>query len=250
MKHWVRLASYLYPASWRRRYAMEFDALLDEVDAEWKDVFDILKGALTMQFTSWNFKSILLSFGLIGGVIAAAAAFSIPSEYQSTSVMRLTSAGSSLDLNPYLNDTEQEVLSRTSLERLITGLDLYKTRRMDTPMENIVQYMRMHDIAIKMLRLPAGEKSPVDFAITFNYPDPKLAQAVNRELVSRFTAALPRAGALTSLEVPDPPSLPGQPIHPRRYVFVFTGLCAGLLIGLAVAHASRWRITIVRKPAQ
>ncbi len=52
MKHWVRLASRFYPASWRRRYAVEFDALLDEVDIGWKDVFDILKEALTMQCNS------------------------------------------------------------------------------------------------------------------------------------------------------------------------------------------------------
>jgi LPS O-antigen subunit length determinant protein (WzzB/FepE family) len=249
MKHWVRLASYLYPAWWRRRYAAEFDALLEEVDMGWRDGFDILKGALTMQLASWNFKSIALTFAVTGAVVAGAIAFRIPSEYQSTSVMRLTSARSSIDFNPYLNDTEQEVLSRTSLEGLITGLDLYKTRRMDTPMENIVQYMRMHGIAIRMLQLPSGEKTPVAFAVTVNYPDPKLAQAVNRALVAKFTAALPHAADLTSLEVLDPPSLPGQPIYPRRHVFVFAGLCGGLLAGLTVAYALRWRIVIERRPA-
>lgn len=249
MKRWLRLASYCYPIAWRRRYAAEFEAMLDAVDAGWKDVLDILKGALTMQFTAWNFKSILLTCGLIGIAIATAAVFSIPSEYASTSVMRLSTDGSSLDFMPYLNDTEKEVLSRTSLERLITELDLYKTRRRDTPMENIVQYMRMHDIVIKLLGLPVGEKGPVAFAITFNYPDPRLAQAVNRELVAKFRAALPRAAALTSLEVLDPPSLPGQPIYPNRSVIVFAGLSAGLLIGLAAAFAQRWRIVIVRRPA-
>jgi hypothetical protein len=88
MKHWVRLASRFYPASWRRRYAVEFDAMLDQVGIGWKDIFDILKGALTMRLTYWNFKSIALMFALTGAAIAAAIAFSIPSQYQSTSVMR------------------------------------------------------------------------------------------------------------------------------------------------------------------
>jgi hypothetical protein len=196
----------------------------------------------------WRFKSILLTFAVIGGVIAAVIAFSIPSAYVSTCVIRLTTAGSSLEFNAYLNKTEKDVLRRTSLERLITGLDLYKTRRIDMLMENIVQYMRMHDITIKMLRLPAGDKSPGSFAVRYNYSDPKLGQAANRRLVAEFTAALPRAGALTSLEVFDPPSLPEQPI--RRYGFVFTGLCTCPLIGLAVSFAMRWQIMIVRRPAQ
>src|SRR5580658_885211 len=117
MKHWVRLASHFYPASWRRRYATEFDAMLDQVDADWKDFFDILKGALTMQFTSWNLKSIVLTFAVIGVVIAAAAAFSIPTEYQSTTVLRLSAAGGAqgnAQIAQYVNEMEPEILSRTS----------------------------------------------------------------------------------------------------------------------------------------
>ena len=91
MKHWVRLASYLYPASWRRRYAAEFDALLEEVDMGWRDGFDILKGAVTMQLTAWNFKSILLTFGLIGVAIAAAAAFSVDPVLAALAAGRLVS---------------------------------------------------------------------------------------------------------------------------------------------------------------
>jgi len=242
MKQWVRLAAYFYPASWRRRYAVEFDAMLDQVDAEWKDVFNTLRGALTMQFTSWNFKTIVLTFGLIGVVIAAAIAFRIPTEYRSMSVLRLSGDAD-------LSHATTEVLSRTSLEKTITGLDLYQARRKDTPMENIVEYMRMHDVAIRMLRSPAGEKNPVAFSISFTYPNRKLAQAVNRELVTKFTEVLPRTGSLTSLEVLDPPSEPAQPFSPNRYPVVFLGLFLGILTGLIVSYALRWRIMIVRRPA-
>jgi len=116
-------------------------------------------------------------------------------------------------------------------------------------MENIVAHMRMHDVAIKMLRLPAGEKNPVAFSISFTYPDRKLAQAVTRELVTKFTEVLLRTGSLTSLEVLDPPSRPAQPSSPNRYGVVFLGLFLGLLTGLTVSYALRWRIVVVRRSA-
>jgi uncharacterized protein involved in exopolysaccharide biosynthesis len=271
MKHWVRLASRFYPASWRRRYAIEFDAMLDEMDTGWKDVFDTVRGVLTMQFASWNLKTTALAFAVTGAALAAAIAFSIPSRYQSTSVMRITPArvgqgaawaagpaqrGAQRDASLRMNDIEQEVLSRTSLQGLITGLGLYQSQRRERPMEDIVQDMRTHDINIKPVRLPGGNSSPVAFSISTTYPDPRLAQAVNRELVTKFTeqnVVVQRGGdprVAENLEVLDPASLPLQPIYPLRVRFAFAGLCAGLFTGLAVSYALRWRITIMRRPAQ
>jgi hypothetical protein len=225
MKHWVRLTSRLYPASWRQRYAAEFDAMLDQVDPGWKDVFDILKGALTMQFTSWNLKTIVLAFGLLGVVIAAAVAFSIPNLYSSMSVMHITTGPEPVDeVIPVMSKAEKDVLSSASLERI--------TR----------------DIRVRLI--PTGTtRHSAAFMIETSDSDPKLAQTFNRELVTKFTTALPHAGALTSLEVLDPPSWPGQPIYPRRYGFLFIGLFSGMLIGLTVSYALRWRITVVRRPA-
>jgi hypothetical protein len=120
MKRWVRVASRFYPAAWRGRYATEFDAMLDRVDTCWQDVFDILKGALTMQFTSWNLPSISLTFAVTGAVIAIAAGLSIPNEYRSMSVLRISPQGPVHDGwqgegAQHIHEMEQEVLSRTSL---------------------------------------------------------------------------------------------------------------------------------------
>jgi hypothetical protein len=261
MKRWVRLASYFYPGSWRRRYAMEFDALLDQVDIGWKDVFDILKGALTMQFASWNLKSIALAFAVTGAAIAAAVAFSIPSQYQSTSVMQFTTAGSAQgdgqgDFTRHISKMEQEVLSRTSLEGLISGLGLYESQRRQKPLEDIIQDMRNHEISIRPIHEAGRDRQgTVAFSISTTYSDPKLAQAMNRELVSKFTeqnVVTARAGGHRmgeNLEVLDPASLPGKPFYPHRGWFAFAGLCTGLLAGLTVSYAMRWRITIVRRSA-
>jgi hypothetical protein len=269
MKHWVRLASYFYPASWRRRYARELDALLDEADTQWKDFFDILKGALTMHFTSWNFKTILFTFAGIGAIIAAAIAFSIPRQYRSMSVMRLPGSvegDARIDFAQHVNQMEREVLSRTSLEGLITELDLYKRQRTWRPGEAIVRDMRDHDIRIGTIQAPGSNVSPTAFSIAFSYPDPKLAQIVTSLLVSKFMEeneaynhgvfqrwrgrdfAEVRA-QFRSVGLLDPATWPEQPILPRKTQLVLIGLFSGLLAGLTVAYASHWRISIVRRPA-
>ena len=49
MRGLIRFAVRLYPAFWRARYEIEFDALLEDVDLGWRDLFDVLKGAGAMQ---------------------------------------------------------------------------------------------------------------------------------------------------------------------------------------------------------
>ena len=83
----------------------------------------------------------------------------------------------------------------------------------------------------------------------------ELAQAMNRELISKFTeqnVEIQRGRDVRmgeNLEVLDPASFPGKPFYPHRGWFAFIGLCVGLLGGLAVSYALRWRISIVRRPA-
>jgi hypothetical protein len=55
MKRLIRLASWLYPSSWRRRYAREFEALLDDVKPGPRQLLDVLKGAIAMRVrTEWS----------------------------------------------------------------------------------------------------------------------------------------------------------------------------------------------------
>jgi hypothetical protein len=49
MKWLCRFAARLYPSWWRRRYATEFEALLEDVTPGWRALFDVITGALTMQ---------------------------------------------------------------------------------------------------------------------------------------------------------------------------------------------------------
>jgi hypothetical protein len=65
MKRWIRWAACLYPASWRERYGARFDALLEDAGSGWSDWFDVLRGAMAMRMTSWNFK-LVVACGLGG----------------------------------------------------------------------------------------------------------------------------------------------------------------------------------------
>lgn len=72
MKRLIRLASKLYPQLWWKRYGDEFHALLEDLNPQWRDVFDVLKGAMAMQITTW----ILIGVAFAGtGALAGAAFF-------------------------------------------------------------------------------------------------------------------------------------------------------------------------------
>jgi hypothetical protein len=248
MRRWLqqslRAAAYLYPAAWRRRYALEFDALLDEIDTGWKDIFDILKGALAMQLTFWKFKSILIAFSLVGLTIATAVAFSIPNRYRSTSILDVNTVAAP-EAVYYVRQAWQDLSREAFLQGVAKRNGLFQGQ----PIAEVVQGMRSR-ISVRVTSIRGAEsRHHLVLALDDTLSDPRVAQAVNRELLTALTAALPRAGGLASLEVLDSPSKPMQPIYPRRAAFALAGLLAGLLIGLTVAYALRWRIAIVRRPA-
>jgi polysaccharide chain length determinant protein (PEP-CTERM system associated) len=139
-----------------------------------------------------------------GLVLSVVVAFMWPDTYISQAVMRITPQQVPENLVPSvlntqmaerLNQMQQEILSRTSLQELILrpSLDLYKRERQRLPLEDIIQDMRNKYIQIKMMDTPnsgptgGGERRVASaFLIQFSYSDRYKAQAVVRELVSKF----------------------------------------------------------------
>ncbi|MGA1995527.1 MAG: hypothetical protein ABSH45_07080, partial [Bryobacteraceae bacterium] len=136
-----------------------------------------------------------------GLVISVVIAFIWPDTYVSSALMRITPQQVSEHLVPSeltqqmsdrLAQMEQQILSRTDLVELITrpALNLYPKERAQKSLEDIVQDMRTKDIKIAMYDAP-GASSDRRFAsafqISFRYNDRFKAQAVVRELVSKFT---------------------------------------------------------------
>jgi hypothetical protein len=141
-------------------------------------------------------------------------------------------------------------LSRGSLTELIQrlSLDLYRRQRARYPMEVVIDDMRNRDIRIAPT-LPFCFAAPchlTNFEISFEYPDRYKAQAVVRELATKFTEGNVRAeralhrdrmpGSL-KLEVLDAASDPLNPVSPNRPAAAAIGLLAGMLLGPFLA----WR---------
>jgi succinoglycan biosynthesis transport protein ExoP len=151
-----------------------------------EDYIDMLR-----RYRSW------LIGPMFGGlVIAVVVAFLWPDTYVSTAVMRITPQQISdrlvptvvnMQMQQRLQQMQQEILSRSSLTELITrpALDLYRKERQRYPMEDIVQDMR--NKAIKIQTVDVGRGGASAFTISFSYPDRFKAQAVVRELVTKFT---------------------------------------------------------------
>ena len=52
MKRLARLLARVYPRQWRARYGQEFDAMLEDVNLTWRDVFGVALSALEMRMKS------------------------------------------------------------------------------------------------------------------------------------------------------------------------------------------------------
>ena len=81
-----------------------------------------------------------------------------------------------------------QVLSRTNLQGMIEGLDLYREERARMPIEDVVA--KMHDnirITLERSRDLLGRSDvPSSFHVQFTHPDPNIAARVTQQLGSLF----------------------------------------------------------------
>jgi hypothetical protein len=52
MRRAIQLAATLYPQAVRKRYGLEFDALLEDYNPGWREFSDVLRGALKMRMAN------------------------------------------------------------------------------------------------------------------------------------------------------------------------------------------------------
>src|SRR4051794_39748164 len=154
-----------------------------------EDYIDMLR-----RYRSW-----LIGPMFAGLVVSVVVAFLWPDTYVSSAIMRITPQQIAPNLLPTvlnmqlqqrLSAMQQEILSRNSLAELIQrpSLDLYRKERQRYPLEDIIQDMRNRAIRIQAVEVSAGGQGRVAsaFTISFSYPDRFKAQAVVRELVTKF----------------------------------------------------------------
>jgi polysaccharide chain length determinant protein (PEP-CTERM system associated) len=152
-----------------------------------EDYIDMLR-----RYRSW-----LIGPLFAGLVIAVVVAFLWPDTYVSQAVLRITPQQISdrlvptvvnMQMQQRLEQMRQEILSRGSLIELIQrpSLNLYPKERQRYPMEDVVQDMRNKAIRIQAVDVGGGRAASA-FTISFAYTDRFKAQAVVRELVTKFT---------------------------------------------------------------
>ena len=151
-----------------------------------EDYIDMLR-----RYRSW-----LIGPMFLGLVVAVVVAFMWPDTYVSQAVMRITPQQISdrlvptivnMQMQQRLQQMQGDILSRSSLAELIQrpSLDLYRKERGKYPLEDVIQDMRSRYIRLQTLEVGRGGASA--FTISFSYPDRFKAQAVVRELVTKFT---------------------------------------------------------------
>jgi hypothetical protein len=134
-------------------------------------------------------------FGAAGCVLAIAVLFLLPDRYTSTATLRFTPAVVPQRLFPAVvgrpavervPQMEEEILRTETLSGIIQkpSLDLYPSQRTHSPLEEVIDRMRSHDLTIRLVDPPVG--STLAFSVSFSYPDRDKAAAVVREVVARF----------------------------------------------------------------
>ncbi len=251
MRRSIRWVARLYPRPWRERYGAEFDALLADTRAGWRELFNVLGGAIQMQF--WQSRSIwpvVLACAAIGIVVAGALSFA-HRQYVSTASLRIVAPpGSNIPAPVEIDRLQRMILSDSNLIGLMTDprFDLYRDERRHG--------MALLDVAGRMRQDIQIRQTPASMAISFAYPDKVKAQMVVRKLSEvfeersanddRLRATIWERGLpgsqpipLARLESVHAADLPGQPNWLKILPYLTVGLGGGVLLGLIAVYVGR-----------
>lgn len=225
MRRLLELATYLYPAAWRRRYAREFAALLEDVHPRFADVLNVLGGAVKMQLTHGGLWKIAVGFSLAGTLAAGALSlFAMHDKYAATGVFAMPGAATPADSALRIHDVVQHLLSRTVLAEIMMRENLYTAERRREPLEDVIEGMRTRDVRVRAL-------ASGGFSIEFLYRDRAQAERTVRDLAAR----MPPQSTPQLIQLSD------KEVTPNRLAVTGMGMGLGLLTGLVIAATLRVR---------
>ena len=149
----------------------------------------------------WRRKWLIVLPAAAVAVAVAWVVWRLPNTYESQTLLTVRPASISTTAVPQLSDSDltfrinninQEVTSRTSLEPLIEKYNLYAVeRRRGEPMDTLIERMRTRDIDVN---INTGRNDIINgFYLTFRGPDPRVTQAVTAELASKYVNAQNKA---------------------------------------------------------
>ena len=144
-----------------------------------------------MQLSVPAFPKLALMLSVTGLLAGLTISFAVDPTYVSTATMTLgdslvnsTPSGIRPNLAEYFVQMRTDILSRTSLSATIQDprLELYKSERAGTPLEDVIEKMRQ-DTPITM---EAPGSNYLVFRITFAYPDRVKARDTVQALINKF----------------------------------------------------------------
>jgi len=203
-----------------------------------------------------------LTCGYAAAILAGLASFAMPDRYVSTALIRartkVEGAPAGTKAADRLHELTVAILCRSSLSELIQrpSLDLYRVERGYRPVEGIAEEMRQRSLRIEAPPT-LNSLAPAAARISFEYSDRNKAQAVVREVVTKFVEGNvtferlhpPQPSSLDDksnhyndaeaivIEVLQPASLQETPILPNRIAIVAFGFIGGAFLVLALALA-------------
>ena len=238
LSKWV---AHLYPRWWRERYGEEFAALLEDSQPGIKGVFDIARGAMKMQLTTWSATRVIMACAVLGLLVVWGRMSTRAPQYEAKATLSIATSGT--PVVDVVNSLSQEALSRPALATIMREFDLYKEERNSRPLEDVVEIMR-RNIRVNPEEAPTGKTAL--FNITFAYPDARLAREVDTKLVSAYIDAnvRPRQGATPAILELRTVAFDQQ--SPQGWWKLgFLGFSGGMMVGGIVALAMR----LMRKAA-
>jgi hypothetical protein len=202
MKRFLHLAARLYPSWWRRRYAAEFAALIDDVNPGWRELLDLMNGALAMQIRTLRMIPVfcILAGIAVGGLIA----MGMPARYSTSATILLK--------GPDVPNAES---IRAAIQKRLAELQLTGAERSST-----ISFRRA-----------TGGSDPTQTIVKLTYMDrnPAQAQHVVEKLAGAFAG--PVGGGEISSEILEAPILTTTPVRPDYAKPVAFGGIVGLAAG-------------------
>jgi hypothetical protein len=202
----LRAAMRLYPAWWRRRYAREFEALLDDMNAGPRELFDVLKGALAMRVKSVG--AIPVIGALAGALAGGAMVMWEPDRFASTAIISVEATDSAFAQD--VRSSVQKALAQSEGSR-----------------------------GAASVVMAARSTSPAAVQVTYVDRDPAQALRVTESLATAMTTGSARLSGST--RILSGPQLPTSPVERDYQTNVAWGGGIGLVAGALMLAVRRVR---------
>lgn len=208
MRRLIPVLASMYPRPWRERYGEEFLALLEDIHPSPTTAFNIFTGAIGMQLRNWSYGWMLAISAALAVAAFAALLVAVPKTYVSQGTLIFKRAGvfEQSDIDS-LNEIAQQVESLPNLSGLIVSQNLYSQQRSRMEFQDVIELMR-RSVKIEPAGGPGSSKMLV---ISFDYPDPGIAQRVTGTLLTSLIDQ--SKSSPSSLQALDPASLPLRPLR-------------------------------------